>query len=51
MTAEAVCLVPDVKQAVKIGCRKCYGVLWVGTLPNGKHYCQHCKLFTQARQP
>lgn len=45
--AEAVNAV--VKQAIKIGCRKCYGVLWVGSHPNGKHYCQKCSVWTAAR--
>lgn len=39
---------PSVRASVKVGCSKCYGVLFVGPAVEGKLYCQACKIFTRA---
>lgn len=34
------------RTAVRICCRKCYGVLFVGTLLKGKLFCKPCQTWT-----
>lgn len=38
-------------EAFRIPCEKCYGVLYVGPTPWGKHYCKPCGAWTRIPLP
>ena len=37
------------RQVVRVVCRRCYNVLFVGTKIEGKLFCKPCQTFTPAR--